>query len=109
MADPGFAATDLQHATVRNNDHGRARFFADWVGRIGHSAADGALPQLRAGTDPSAKGGSLFRPRWIGRGAPVVGRIGSRLRQEADLQKLWQVSEQETGETFDVESIVRSV
>ena len=106
MADPGFAATDLQHATVRNNDHGRARLFANWVGRIGHSAADGALPQLRAGTDPDAEGGTLYRPRWVGRGAPVVGKVGSRLRKPSDLEKLWAVSEQETGEVFDVSAIV---
>lgn len=106
-ADPGFAATDLQSASVRNHPgESRHRFFERWVPVLGHEAALGALPQLRAGTDPSAEPGSLWRPRWVLRGAPVQGGIQGRLRKPSDLKKLWDVSEQELGITFDVPALV---
>jgi hypothetical protein len=38
----------------------------------------------------------------------VVGRIPPRLRKEADLLKLWEVSEREIGEAFDVAALVAS-
>ncbi|NND84144.1 MAG: SDR family NAD(P)-dependent oxidoreductase [Acidimicrobiia bacterium] len=107
-ADPGLAYTDLQQTTAKNLPGGQQDFWASWVKRLGQSAAAGALDQLRAGTDPKAVGGTLYRPRWIVRGAPVVGGIGAKLRNESDLKKLWAVSEQEIGEQFDVASIVGS-
>jgi NAD(P)-dependent dehydrogenase (short-subunit alcohol dehydrogenase family) len=106
-ADPGFSITDLQAASTRNTPGGkRQAFFDTWVRRIGQSAGRGALPQLRAGTDPAAEPGSLWRPRWIARGVPVQGGIGRRLRKPADLQKLWEVSERELGIDFDVAAMV---
>ena len=105
-ADPGFAYTDLQQRTARELPGGSQKLAATLVRWVGQSAAAGALEQLRAGTDPSAQGGTLYRPRWIARGAPVVGEIGARLRKDADLQKLWSVSEREVGEDFDVAAIV---
>ena len=106
-ADPGFSNTDLQSATARNHpEDGRGQFFERWVERLGQSPARGALPQLRAGTDPQAEGGTLYRPRWITAGVPVVGGVTSRLRKPADLTKLWDVSEADTGLTFDVAALV---
>ena len=106
-ADPGFAHTDLQSASVRNNpDESSNAFFERWVPRLGHSAAQGALGQLRAGTDPESEGGSLWRPRWVFRGAPVEGGIPARLRKPADLDKLWEISEKDVGIDFDVAAMV---
>ena len=108
-ADPGFAATDLQAASVRNHpEESRHQFFEKWVPTLGHPAADGALPQLRAGTDPSVEPGSLWRPRWIIRGAPIQGGIAGRLRKPSDLKKLWDVSEKELDISFDVPALVNS-
>ena len=105
-ADPGLSHTGLQHTTASVNPGRQQEFWVGVVERIGQSSAAGALDQLRAGTDPSAQGGSLYRPRWIVRGAPVVGSIGANLRKESDLQKLWKVSEEEIGQQFDVPAIV---
>jgi NAD(P)-dependent dehydrogenase (short-subunit alcohol dehydrogenase family) len=107
-ADPGLAQSGLQQTTARNLPGRQQEFWVGVVERIGQSAAAGALDQLRAGTDPRAKGGAIYRPRWIFRGAPVVGGVGARLRKEPDLQKLWTVSEQEIGEAFDVAAIVQA-
>lgn len=106
-ADPGFSNTDLQSASVRNHpEQSRHQFFAKWVPRIGQSAAMGALPQLRAGTDPDVAGGTLWRPQWVIRGAPVQGKIGERLSKPADLRKLWEVSERELDIQWDVGDMV---
>jgi NAD(P)-dependent dehydrogenase (short-subunit alcohol dehydrogenase family) len=105
-ADPGLSYTGLQQTTAKNLPGGQQDFWATWVKRVGQSAAAGALEQLRAGTDPQATGGTLYRPRWFVRGAPVVGGIGARLRKTSDMEKLWTVSEQELGVTFDVANIV---
>lgn len=106
-ADPGFSDTDLQSASARNNpDDARSRFFEKWTPRMGQSAARGALPQLRAGTDPAAEGGTLYRPKWITAGVPVLGGIGNRLRQPDHLKELWELSEADTGIDFDVAALV---
>ena len=73
---------------------------------IGQSAARGALPQLRGATEPSAFGGTLCRPKFVMRGVPVVGKVGEKLRKPADLAKLWELSEADTGIEFDVAKIV---
>ncbi|MDF1521931.1 MAG: oxidoreductase [Trueperaceae bacterium] len=107
-ADPGLARTDLQ-TTTANQLPGRSQKLAEGMVRwIGQSAAAGALDQLRAGTDPEAEGGTLYRPRWIAVGPPVVGGIGPRLRKPADLAKLWSLSEQEIGAAFDVPALARA-
>lgn len=106
-ADPGFSDTDLQSTTAAYAESGpRERFFAIVVPVIGQSAARGALPQLRAGTDPSAVGGTLYRPRWVTAGAPVVGGVSDKLRKPEELAKLWDVSEADTGITFAVAEMV---
>lgn len=106
-ADPGFSHTDLQATSSKNTDgHPRSRFFEKVTPIFGQSAARGALPQLRAGTDPSAPGGTLYRPKWVAAGVPVVGKVGERLKKPADLAKLWDLSEADTGIDFDVARMV---
>lgn len=106
-ADPGFSDTDLQ-ATSSTNTKGaaRSRFFEMTTPIVGQSAARGALPQLRAGTDPAAPGGTLYRPKYVMRGVPVVGKVGARLRKPSDLAKLWEISEADTKIDFDVARMV---
>jgi NAD(P)-dependent dehydrogenase (short-subunit alcohol dehydrogenase family) len=67
------------------------------------NARMGALPALRAATDPSADGGEYFGPRRSGlrrrfyTGYPAVVDSSARSHDQADQARLWQVSEQLTG------------
>jgi NAD(P)-dependent dehydrogenase (short-subunit alcohol dehydrogenase family) len=97
IAHPGLSDTDLQATSVRETDGGLAqRFFHGLAGSIGMPAAQGALPQLRAATDPSAKGGDFYAPRFINFGAPVRRPILRRLGLGTAIARLWEVSERET-------------
>jgi NAD(P)-dependent dehydrogenase (short-subunit alcohol dehydrogenase family) len=102
-ADPGFSKTDLQSASARANNGFRLRFWRVTVALMGQSAAMGALPQLRAGTDPAAVGGTLYAPRWIAFGAPIVRGVGKRIDNPGQMAQLWELSERETGLSLDSE------
>jgi len=68
------------------------------------SAAMGALPTLRAATDPAALGGQYYGPDGFGefRGHPVLVESNDR-SHDAELQRgLWSASETLTGVTFPV-------
>src|SRR3954467_1821866 len=68
----------------------------------------GALPQLRAATDPAVIGGQYFGPDGFGeqRGYPVV-VASTRVSHDTAAQKrLWTVSEELTGVTFRVPATV---
>jgi len=99
-AHPGGSRTNLGH----ENPGG----ILNTIGHVGRpviekialqSAAMGALPTLRAATDPAVVGGEYFGPDGLGeqRGHPrVVGR--SRRAQDEDVaRRLWEVSEELTG------------
>jgi NAD(P)-dependent dehydrogenase (short-subunit alcohol dehydrogenase family) len=105
-ADPGFSKTDLQATSSQSSGGFSQRMSHVGVERMGQSAARGALPQLRAGTDLAARGGTMYRPKWIGWGDPVIGRIGQRLRKPEDLAGLWKVSEVDLNIKFDVAAMV---
>jgi len=100
-ADPGFSKTDLQQASVRANDGLMQRFWRLMTAIVGQSAAMGALPQLRAGTEQDAAGGTLYAPRWITFGAPVVRRVSERIDNHAQMAQLWDLSECATGVSLD--------
>lgn len=104
-AHPGYSHTDLQARSVRQSDGGLSqRFWHVGARHIGMTPARGALPQLRAATDPDAEGGELYGPRWLTFGPPVRRPILSRRRSATTT--LWEVSERETGEPFDVHAAV---
>lgn len=101
VAHPGLSHTNLQVRTVEEGGGGFSAPFWAWMARhTGMSAADGALPQLRAATDPSAKGGEFYGPRWGSNGAPVRKPV-LRPGIDGDTKTLWQVSERETGIVLD--------
>ncbi len=109
VAHPGFSNTDLQATSSRETGGGASqRFFHNAVSRFGMSALDGALPQLRAGTDPVARGGELYAPRWVNWGPPVRRPLVGRSQNRASMQNLWEVSERETGQGFDVAAMVNA-
>jgi NAD(P)-dependent dehydrogenase (short-subunit alcohol dehydrogenase family) len=100
-ADPGFSKTDLQSASARNNNGFMQSFWRVAVALTGQPAAMGALPQLRAATDPAAVGGTLYAPRWITFGAPIVRAVGKRIDDPAQMVQLWELSERDTGLTLE--------
>jgi NAD(P)-dependent dehydrogenase (short-subunit alcohol dehydrogenase family) len=103
IAHPGLSNTDLQAHSVRETGGGRSqRFFHRMAGSSGMSPAEGALPQLRAATDPAAHGGQLYAPRYGNSGPPVRRPIMRRLGMNRAIARLWEVSERETGLRLDV-------
>ena len=70
--------------------------------QFGVDHADGALSQLRAATDPAAKGGEFYGPRFVNSGPPVRKPIVRRLGMDKAIAALWEVSERETGIAIDV-------
>jgi NAD(P)-dependent dehydrogenase (short-subunit alcohol dehydrogenase family) len=99
-AHPGWARTELQrHA-------GWIRWLkaAGVEALLSQDAAGGALPILRAATDPSAQGGEYFGPSGFQemKGSPVPVK-SSPSSHDADLQKrMWRCSELNTGLVYDV-------
>ena len=66
------------------------------------SAAMGALPTMRAATDPNATGGQYFGPGGFmeQRGYPVAVESNDASHDEEVARQLWQASEQLTGVRF---------
>ncbi|MCV7087257.1 SDR family NAD(P)-dependent oxidoreductase [Mycolicibacter hiberniae] len=68
------------------------------------SAAMGALPTLRAATDPEVTGGQYYGPGGIGeqRGYPKLVEASKQAHDVELQQRLWAVSQELTGVTFPV-------
>jgi NAD(P)-dependent dehydrogenase (short-subunit alcohol dehydrogenase family) len=110
IAHPGLSHTDLQATSVEESGGGLSqRFFHRLAGLIGMTAQQGALPQLRAATDPAAKGGEFYAPRFMNYGAPVRRPILRRIGLNRAIERLWEVSERETKLTLDVAAVQRAV
>ena len=95
-AHPGLAATELARYTPPIT----ASFYA----LVTQKAAIGALPTLRAATDPGVAGGQYYGPRgFFGtRGYPKLAHSSRRSHDTAIQRRLWTVSEELTGVTFPV-------
>jgi NAD(P)-dependent dehydrogenase (short-subunit alcohol dehydrogenase family) len=99
-AHPGGSNTDLARHVEQ-----------EWYGRVlfrlaplfMQDAAAGALPELRAATDPAAIGGQYYGPDGFleQRGSPVVVKSNARSYNADDAARLWQVSEELTGVRFE--------
>jgi NAD(P)-dependent dehydrogenase (short-subunit alcohol dehydrogenase family) len=106
VAHPGLSDTGLQATSVDASGGGATqRFFHVLARRTGMTAARGALPQLRAATDPKAKGGEFYGPRYVNNGPPVRRPILRRVGLTRAIDTLWAVSERETGVVLDVEAV----
>jgi NAD(P)-dependent dehydrogenase (short-subunit alcohol dehydrogenase family) len=98
IAHPGLSNTDLQARSVREGGAGRlGAFFETLTARSGMTPLEGARPQLRAATDPRAKGGELYAPQFGTHGAAVRHPVLRRFDLQKQIDVLWQVSERETG------------
>jgi NAD(P)-dependent dehydrogenase (short-subunit alcohol dehydrogenase family) len=103
VAHPGLTNTDLQARAVREGGAGRlGPVFEVMTARSGMSPVEGARPQLRAATDPRARGGELYAPRYGSWGPAVRRPILRRRGLQEQIDLLWQVSERETGIPLDV-------
>jgi len=103
VAHPGLSNTELQIVSVEETGGGLSqRFFRSLAASTGMSPAQGALSQLRAATDPSAKSGELYGPLFVNNGPPVRKPVLRRLGMQRAVDRLWRVSERETGVELDV-------
>jgi NAD(P)-dependent dehydrogenase (short-subunit alcohol dehydrogenase family) len=95
-AHPGYAQTGLLRHLP-----GPVRIASEMAGPlISQNAARGALPIIRAATDPDARGGELYGPRWLTRGNPVRARAFGRAYDERAAAALWSESEKATGVSY---------
>jgi NAD(P)-dependent dehydrogenase (short-subunit alcohol dehydrogenase family) len=93
-AHPGLANTEL----TRNSPA-----IAATIARLfSQTAAMGALPTLRAATDPGVLGGQYYGPGGLfgARGHPKLAHSSGQSHDTAIQRRLWTVSEQLTGVTF---------
>ncbi len=93
-AHPGWTATDLQRTA------GIVRFFNPYLAM---DAAHGALPTLRAATDPRAATGSHWGPSrfFEMNGPPEPAHLAVVGRDAATAARLWNLSEELTGLRYD--------
>jgi len=96
-AHPGLADTEL----TRNTPAIAAFFYARVISQ---RAAMGALPVLRAATDPGVLGGQYYGPGGLfgTRGYPKLAHSSRQSRDTVIQRRLWTVSEELTGVTFPV-------
>ena len=96
-AHPGLANTEL----ARNTPAITAFFYARVMSQ---PAAMGALPILRAATDPDVLGGQYYGPGgfFAARGYPTLAESSAQSHDTAIQRRLWTVSEELTGVTFPV-------
>src|SRR6266481_2603208 len=94
-AHPGLAATELARYTPAITAFFYTRLFSQ-------KAAMGALPTLRAATDPGMAGGQYYAPRgFFGtRGYPELAKSSGQSHDTALQRRLWTVSEELTRVTF---------
>ncbi|HEX9527179.1 MAG TPA: short-chain dehydrogenase, partial [Streptosporangiaceae bacterium] len=96
-AHPGLAATELARYTPAI-----VAFF--YVRVMTQKAAMGALPTLRAATDPGVLGGQYYGPGGFfgARGYPELAHSSGQSHDTAIQRRLWTVSQELTGITFPV-------
>lgn len=99
-AHPGISDTEL----VRNVPSILRAVTPIVMPLITQSAAMGALPTLRAATDPDVRGGQYYGPGGFRetRGYPKVVESSAASHDTETQQRLWQVSEELTGVTFSL-------
>lgn len=97
LAHPGLSHTNLQVETFDRGAAGWAGTVSKYLAaRVGMEPDEGARPQIRAALDPKAKSGQFYGPRFGNNGAPVKHPI-LRTRNRQNIEKLWELSERETG------------
>lgn len=100
-AHPGTSTTELARNLPRPVERA---FLAAAPVLFAQTADRGALPTLRAATDPGALGGQYYGPDGIGqqRGAPVVVASSAQSYDIDQQRRLWEISEELTKVVFPV-------
>jgi NAD(P)-dependent dehydrogenase (short-subunit alcohol dehydrogenase family) len=100
-AHPGGSQTELS----RNLPPVLRQIFSVVEPLIAQDAARGALPQLRAATDPNALGGQYYGPDGFGgmQGYPKVVPSSDKSHDADRQRRLWAVSEELTGVVYPVD------
>ncbi len=99
-AHPGMSNTELAR-----NSPAAVRLPLTWLAPVvTQTASMGALPTLRAATDPAVLGGQYYGPGGVGevRGHPRLVTSSEESYDAAVQQRLWAVSEDLTGVKFPV-------
>ncbi len=100
-AHPGGSSTDLRF----EGGHISNTIVRWGAPVVGQPPVDGALPMLRALTDPTVSGGQFYGPRLRARGGGAVLETPSRRARDLETaRRLWTVSAELTG----VEPLVRT-
>jgi NAD(P)-dependent dehydrogenase (short-subunit alcohol dehydrogenase family) len=106
---PGYASTDLQRRGPERSGS-TLRLWAMQAANalFGQSADQGALQMLYAATAPEVSGGDYVGPGGLMnmRGPPEVQQSSDRSRDEATADRLWTVSEELTGVSYDFAAVV---
>ncbi len=98
LAHPGLTNTDLQANMVRQGGAKSSGEFWHFMARLfGMSPSLGAMPQVRAATDNTARGGQLYAPRFGFTGPAVRRPILRQIGLHNAIRELWEISERETG------------
>lgn len=100
-AHPGGSRTELTRNLPPLLEPVATRVF----GLMSQDAAAGALPQLRAATDPGVLGGQYYGPDGFGemRGAPQIVASSDKSHDLGVQRRLWAVSEELTGVIYPVD------
>jgi NAD(P)-dependent dehydrogenase (short-subunit alcohol dehydrogenase family) len=103
-AHPGTARTDLTRHMSRISNAAMGPRFGAVNSWFVQDAVMGALPILRAATDPAAVGGTYYGPDGFLQltGFPVVVTSSTRSQNRQAQRRLWVESEQLTGITYPV-------
>jgi NAD(P)-dependent dehydrogenase (short-subunit alcohol dehydrogenase family) len=100
---PGIVLTDLYHARSRLDRVLMGPRLRLVNSRFVQDASMGALPTLRAATDPRADGGEFYGPPGRGlTGHPVRVKSSARSYDLASQQRLWEESERLTGVVYPI-------
>ena len=99
-AHPGGTNTNLQDEIY---EHWYIRVFKPFMQIYMQDAHMGALPTMRAAVDPDVKGGQYYGPGgWMEqRGYPVLVESSAASHNLEDANRLWQISEELTGVSYE--------
>ena len=91
-AHPGLSATERQQTIG----------IGGWLSKtLAQPVYMGALPALKAATDASVKPQEYYGPRWLIRGYPKLEALKPHALDKEVSEKMWQLSEEITGVTFN--------